>query len=369
MFGSIANSPILSARITIPQFGIWHGDAELDGDTAVTGDVSVAIGNLTLAAHAFRSAQFVGRRRVRLVGGHGGWSTIVPAQAYYEPSGVPVSHVLGDVANACGETLTLASDSRPWTRYVRETMAGARALNQILGSTWWIDTDGSTKNSTRAGGAITSSFQIEKFDGGTGLFTIAVDSLSDWMPGRTFSAPTISDVQTISSVTIMLDGSTLRLEVETNTSAVDVGDRLTRDMTALIRETFPSLTFLGTYEYGVRSGGGFDPVDASLGLPSISNAELGLPLSTATLKPGDSVRIRFVDGRPWRPELCSAPASSTAITVGNAAPAPAARQGDAVTVNATINGSVSGATCTITAAQLATAGLHISGGSGQVQIG
>lgn len=335
MFGSIANSPILSARITIPQFGIWHGDAELDGDTAVTGDVSVAIGNLTLAAHAFRSAQFVGRRRVRLVGGHGGWSTIVPAQAYYEPSGVPVSHVLGDVANACGETLTLASDSRPWTRYVRETMAGARALNQILGSTWWIDTDGSTKNATRASGAITSSFQIEKFDGGTGLFTIAVDSLSDWMPGRTFSAPTISDVQTISSVTIMLDGSTLRLEVETNTSAVDVGDRLTRDMTALIRETFPSLTFLGTYEYGVRSGGGFDPVDASLGLPSISNAELGLPLSTATLKPGDSVRIRFVDGRPWRPELCSAPASSTAITVGNAAPAAIARVGDTIEITPT----------------------------------
>ena len=369
MFASIANSPILQARITIPQFGIWHGDAELDGDTAVTGDVTLTIGDLTMQGHAFRSAPFVGRRRVRIVGGHGGWSTPVPAQAYYEPSGIPISHVLGDVANACGETLTLASDPRPWTRYVRETMPGARALNQILGQSWWIDTDGSTKNAARATGDISSSFQIENFDGGTGLFTIAVDSIADWMPGRTFSAPTVTTVQTISSVTIVLDGPRARLEVETNTSALDVGDRLTRDFLALVRETMPSLTFLGTYEYAVRSDGGLDPVDLSIGLPSITNVDARIPLATVTLKPGDSVRVRFADGRPWRPELCDAPASSTAITVGNASPAAAARQGDAVTVNATINGSVSGTTCTITAAQLATAGLHISGGSGQVSIG
>lgn len=369
MFASIANSPILQARITIPQFGIWHGDAVLDGDTAVTGDVSLVVGNLTMAGHAFRSAQFVGRRGVRIVGGHGGWSTIVSAQAYYEPSGVPISHVLGDVAAACGETLTLAADSRPWTRYVRETMPGARALNQILGQTWWIDVDGSTKNAARAAGAITSSFQIERFDGGTGLFTIAVDSIADWMPGRTFVASTISDVQTISSVTIVLDGATARLEVETNTSALNAGDRLTHDMQSLIRETFPSLTFLGRYEYAVRADGGFDPVDPSLGLPSLTSPELGLSLSTATLKAGDSVRIQFVDGRPWRPELCSAPASSTAITVGDAAPAKAARQGDAVNVTTSISGTVSGGTCTITAAELTAAGLHITGGSGQVSIG
>lgn len=369
MFASIAGSPILRARITIPQFGIWHGDAELDGDTAVTGDVTLTIGDLTMQGHAFRSAPFVGRRRVRIVGGHGGWSTPVPAQAYYEPSGIPISHVLGDVANACGETLTLASDPRPWTRYVRETMPGARALNQILGQSWWIDTDGSTKNAARATGDISSSFQIENFDGGTGLFTIAVDSIADWMPGRTFSAPTVTTVQTISSVTIVLEGPRARLEVETNTSALDVGDRLTRDFLALVRETMPSLTFLGRYEYAVRADGGFDPVDPSLGLPSLTSPELGLSLSTATLKAGDSVRIQFVDGRPWRPELCSAPASSTAITVGDAAPAKAARQGDAVNVTTSISGTVSGGTCTITAAELTAAGLHITGGSGQVSIG
>lgn len=365
MFASVANSPILKGRITIPQFGIWHGDVTLDGDTYVTGDVSVVVGNLMLAGHSFRSGPFVGRRKARLVGGHGGWGTSVPAQAYYDPGGVPVSHVLGDVANVCGETLTLAADSRPWLRYVRETMPGARALNQILGQTWWVDVDGSTKNAPRASSVISSSFQVEKFDGGKGHFTIAVDVLADWMPGNTFSAPTVTEVQTISSVTIMLDGARVRLEVETNTTALDVGDRLAADFLSLTRETFPSLTFLGTYEY-VVVGGGYQPVDSTLGLPSISNVELGLPLSTATLKLNDSVRIRFVDGRPWRPELCSAPASSTAITIGNASPAPVARVGDHIAISLAITDSGGN---TISPAQFAAGKPMISTGSGQVQSG
>lgn len=370
MFASIANSPVLSCRITIPQFGIWHGDAELDGDVAITGDVSFVIGNLTLAGHAFRSAQFVGRKRVRLVGGHGGWSQIVPAQAYYDPNGVAVSHVLGDVASACGETLSLASDSKPWVRYVRETMPGARALNQILGTAWYVTPGGTTTNKPRAGGAIRSQFQIEKFNGSTGLFNIAVDSIADWMPGATFIAPTISDVQTISSVTIKLEnGSPIaRLDVQTNTAALDTGDRLDVDMLSLVRETFPSLTFLGTYEYVVVSGG-FQPVDTTLGLPPIENAELGLSLATATLRVNDSVRIRFVNGQPWRPELASAPATSTAITIGNASPAAIGRVGDSIAIQNPIAGSVSGASCSITAAQFAAAKPYISTGSGQVSSG
>lgn len=367
-FSSIAGSPVISGRITIPSFGIWEGDTTLDGDTAVTGDVTCSIGNLTLAGHGFRSGPFVGRRKVRLVGGHGGWHTPVPPQAYYEPGGIPVSHVLGDVANACGETLTLASDPRLWTRYVREAMPGVRVLNQILGLTWWVQNDGTTTNKPRVGGAITSSFQVENFDPNTGLFTIAIDglALADWMPGRTFTAPTVTGEQTISSVTIIIEGPQIRLEVLTGSE-----DRQVADFLSLVRETMPSLTFLGTYEYSVRDDGGFDPVDKSLGLPSITNLELGLPLSTATLKANDSVRVRFIDGRPWRPELASAPASSTAITVGNAAPAASARVGDSIRLSdsdiANIIAPSSGGACSISP------GTHVNGtitsGSGQVSVG
>jgi hypothetical protein len=364
MFASIANSQILKARITIPQFGIWEGDAMLDGDTAVTGDTQVIVGNMTLAAHAFRSAPFVGRRGVRLVGGYGGWSTVVKAQAYYEPSGIPISHVLGDVAQACGETLSLIADPRPWIRYVRETMRGARALNQILGQSWWIDIDGTTTNKVRTTTQIQSAFQIEHYDGGRGAFTIAIDSIADWMPGRTFTAPTLDAMQTISSVTIVLDGSTARVEVLTGSK-----DRLDADLLAMTRETFPSLTFLGTYEYSVRGDGGFDPVDPSLGLPSLSSPEMRIPLATVTLHAGDSVRIRFADGRPWRPELCDAPASSTAITIGNAAPAAAAREGDVITISGPMDVTCSSGTASITKVQWDAAAPTIKTGSGQVSIG
>lgn len=367
MFASIAGSQIISARITIPLFGIWEGDAVLNGETTVTGDVSTVIGNLTIAGHAFRAGAFVGRRKVRLVGGHGGWAHTVGPQAYYEPGGIPYSHVLGDVANACGETLSLAQDLRLWTRYVRESMQGARALNQILGSTWWIQNDGTTTNKPRATGAISSPFQVQSYDPGKGIFTIALDgtSIADWMPGNTFTAPTVDGTQNISSVTIVIEGASVRLEVMTH----DV----TSDLLSLVRETMPSLTFLGTYEYSARSDGGFDPIDKSLGLPSITNLELGLSLSTATLKANDSVRVRFVDGRPWRPELASAPASSTAITIGNASPAAIARVGDTIRLNDADIANIiapsggSGGACAINP------GFHVNGtvtsGSGQVQSG
>jgi hypothetical protein len=341
LYASLNGVQITSCRIVLPTYGIWHGDVVVATTSTIAGPVTIQIGSLTLTGTAYRMASFAGVRSVRVVGGAGGWQVDVPGQSYEVPNGVTAQMVLGDVAAAVGETLVLTGTLPTWTRYVREAMPASRILNQVLGATWWVDTTGKTQNAPRPSTAIVSTFQSEEFSGSKGRFTIATESPQDWMPGNTFSSPTITTTQTISSTTIVMsDDGRLRLDVLTNTAAINAGDRLVAELQSLIRETLPNLTFMGVYEYtvtGVGSGTcNANPTNTTLSLPPIAQLPLTFPLMTATLKFGDLIRVWFVNGSPTRPEVCSAPADSTVITVGNAATAAAARKGDSVASSLTI---------------------------------
>lgn len=357
-------------------YGAWHGDITLALANPVAADIVITIGDLTLVGHSYRMASFAGARSVRVVGGHGGWQQTVAPQAYETPSGVLASTVLGDVATAVKEVLVLDSDIILGSAFVRERCVASRVLRQIVGDTWWIDTDGVTKTSPRSGLPITTDFQTVEYNGSKGRFVIATEALHDWMPGRTFSSPTVTTTQTVSSSTIILGNDGLaRVEVLTNTADINAGDRLIAELRSLIREDFPSLTYLGVYEYAVQTdnAGTCDasPTNTTLPLPSINLIRETFPFATATLTVGDLILVAFVNGDPTRPTVISAPPSSAGITIGDSSPASAARVGDALTINnpAGLLGSVSGAVCTITKTQFEAALPTIKSGSTQVQIG
>jgi len=327
---------ITSARITRPRYMAWHGDLALAQGTALSGDVVLTIGNLILQGFAFRTAQFAGARGVRVVGGRGGWSKTVAPQSYEAPGGVTAGLVLGDVAIAVGEKLELSDAGFVLGDFwVRERCKASRVLRQILGDTWWIDNDGVTRDSDRDDATIDTPFQVEEYTPGIGRFIIATEDLLSWTPGRTFSTPVVPIQQTVSSVTIVLDNKgSARLEVLANTAETNAGDRIYEDLRELIREDFPTYTFLGLYEYSVDAVGSgtvdASPTDTGLGLPPITMLTQTFPLMTATLREGDLVRVRFVNGNPARPEVCSAPATSDAIVVGSESPSASARVGDNV---------------------------------------
>lgn len=382
LYASLNGEQITSARITIPAFGAWHGDVTLALPNAIAGDVTITIGDLTLIGHSYRMASFAGARGLRVVGGHGGWQQQVAPQAYETPSGVLASTVLGDAATAVQETLVLANDIVLGSAFVRERCVASRVLRQIVGDTWWIDVDGVTKTAARDTSPIATDFQVIHFSGTTGNFVIATEAIHDWMPGRTFTSPTVLTSQTISSSTIVLgnDGKA-RVELLTNTASANAGDRLVSELRSLIREDFPSLTFLGLYEYSVQAspGGTVDasPTNTTLPLPSISSIRETFPLMSATLTVGDLILVGFVNGDPTRPTVLSAPPSSTAITIGNVSPAAIARVGDfcADVSPGTISGLIftapsGGGPCVVTSGAGPTAyRLGISSGSTQVQSG
>lgn len=196
---------IVSARVTVPFYGAWCADVTLAIADTIPLTSVLTIGDLTLNGTIFRMASFSGSRSARLVGGGAGWRKVIPAQAYYNPLGVRASIVLGDAASIVGERLNLVTDSVLGTSYVREAAPAERVLRLIAGAQWWIDSSGVTQVGPRAGGAITSPFQIINWSGGKGWFDVSTETLSDWMPGRTFSNSNVTKAQQIGMVTYVAD--------------------------------------------------------------------------------------------------------------------------------------------------------------------
>jgi hypothetical protein len=104
-----------------------------------------------------------------------------------------------------GEQISVASDSTIGTLFAREAAPAERLLRQLAGASWWVDTRGVTQVGPRTSMAITSAFTVVQWSGAKGSFEIATEIVGDWMPGNTFTAPTVSGTQTIGLTTIDAD--------------------------------------------------------------------------------------------------------------------------------------------------------------------
>lgn len=213
-FANVNGERIVSGSMVIPEYGAPMGDVVLATSGAIPKDITVTVGALAMVANSFRMASFAGSRSVRFVGGKGGWRTQVAAQHYKSTGGVKASLVAKDAAAAVGETVNVQNDRVLGTMWTRETGPASRVLTQ-LSRLWWIDPDGTTQLAdARPSSPITSVFTVVAWSGAKGRFDIATESVQDWMPGRTFTSPTVTKTQRISMVQLDVDGDgKLRLVV------------------------------------------------------------------------------------------------------------------------------------------------------------
>lgn len=213
-YASLGAARIISGHVTILRYGIWTADVLLDLTTEIAAQTTLTIGDLVLTAHVYRMATFAGSRSALALGGFGGWLRELPPRAYRSASGVLLSIVLGDAAREVGESIVVANDVSLGTQFTRERMQAGKLLRQLAGPDWWVANDGVTHVGPRPSGAISSPFTAISYSASKGRVEIATENLADWMPGRSFTAPTMPTARTIQSVihTLTNEGTT-RTEV------------------------------------------------------------------------------------------------------------------------------------------------------------
>ena len=219
-YATLNGNRIVRGSITTPLYGAWSGDVLLAEPAAIPTPSLLAFGNLALTGTAYRTGAFAGSQWARLVAGYGGWRKPLPARQYIRAQGINASTVLRDAAAEVGEQVVIAEDYVIGQQYVRPGPSSAdpapacRVLRQLGGDLWWIDGAGVTQVGPRPTLVIVSPFTVVDWDAGLGKFQIATEDLASWLPGNTFSAPTVPTTQTISSATLAVDDrGVLRLEV------------------------------------------------------------------------------------------------------------------------------------------------------------
>jgi hypothetical protein len=321
-FADVNGLRVVSGSLTMPYFGAWVADFSLATDKLVPSGpmaCTVTMGNQTLIGTVFRQASFAGQTSVRLVAGAGGWRKAVPSQHYQASGGLSLRTMVQDAAIVVGEQVNVATDQIVGGDYVRENAAAEEVIRQLFGSGWWIAPSGVTQLAPRAGGQIRTPFTAIEWEGARGKFTIATEDYQGWVPGTTFVGPTVPTMQTVSSVSYVVDNDgIMRLDV----LATDPGDldRLITPIDAVIRASAPRTTYAAIWEYSVQAVNGSFPnitVDlaptASIPLPTMKNIALRPSVLGATSKPTISTKalVAFANGDPTKPVVIGIDAADT----------------------------------------------------------
>jgi hypothetical protein len=337
-FASCAGLPVVAGKLLIPLVGAWTADLTLAGATSVSGTVSVVVGNLTLQGTVFRSETYGGQVKARLVGGYGGWRTSVPAQGYGSSAGINLSLVLGDVASACGEVVSVGQDAPIGNAFVRVNWATSVASDvlwqlvaQGLIPAWYVAPSGTTMVAAWPTTNVQTPFTITDQDADSGIVVVATEDYASWLPGAQFTNPLVQGQYTCCGVHYVWDeDGAFRLQVLTDTTE----DRILGPLQQLVQKEIAPMRFFGRYEYVMTSAteetmDGY-PADATLGLPDVQNVPLcSDAVSVYTPAAQAKAHVQFVDGKPTRP-VCVWTDQTPTMAQLLGGPNPVARLGDQV---------------------------------------
>jgi hypothetical protein len=215
-FAELNGTPISKLHLVVPALGLWHADVVLVSTADLTGLQTLVLSGSTWKGTPIRAVNFSGSRSVRIVGGAAGWRKKVSALQYSSPAGVPTATVVNDAASLVGELPPVLDPSVPQTvgtGYVRQAGPASLVLQHVVGDFWWVDPGGTVQTMPRPSTAIKSAFVAEDVRGAPGLYRVASEFPGQWLPGATFSGPTVSG--TISRIEHRIDRGKIWSEIST----------------------------------------------------------------------------------------------------------------------------------------------------------
>ena len=245
-----------------------------------------------------------------IIGGGGGWSTLVKAVHYHNDAGISARSVAEDAARLASETLggfepeqtSIGGD------YQRQSGAASRVLEDVIGSAqWWVDFEGLTQVGIRETGEIPSNaYQFLSWNPDQEMAVLAVDSLSDFLPGKTFEADEAGTL-TVREMRLEVAPESARVYVWTGGLGRSRG-RLGAAAAAFVQRVSTGARLFGLYEFRV-TGMNAERVDLQV-VESASGLADMAPISMAAspgyhglLTDGALVYVQFVNGVRTRPVI------------------------------------------------------------------
>jgi hypothetical protein len=364
--------PITRAKLTVPAWGAWFLEVEIDQSITARGEVEVSFADLTLEGYVLEGGPATSRSAFRIVGGRGNWRNTLPARSYSDDALVRVSTVVRDAATESAESLDLStlpttSVGAAWTR---PRGPASRVLDLVAPESWRVDYDGKTRLGRRASSELPVGVTIVDRDLAAGTFELASESLAGLLPGLVIDGLEIVDLEHT------LEGTTLRTKAWARRRN-GLSRRLAA-LAALLDRLDPSRRFRGVYEFRVVTQEGkrlnLQPVRVSSGMPDLRRVSVwSAPGVDADVELGSRVLVGFVDGSPALPYVAAFEGADgegfvpTLLRLADGT-AFAARTGDAVSVTVNIPALVIPGVGSTTPASVGASGT-ITSGSSKVKIG
>lgn len=196
LYAELAGHRVLSATVTIPRRGVWTADVMLTDapPEGISGKVELTLATLTLVGTVVRGSAFQGSYKARMVGGAGGWRTVIGPKPYRSAAGLKRGPILKDAAREAGEEIDVTDDAVIGEYFPRASGPARRVLD-LLYPNWWVGTDGRAKIVARATATIATPFDLVSYDAAIGRYTVATERPDSFAPGVRFVAPTIAQAQ------------------------------------------------------------------------------------------------------------------------------------------------------------------------------
>jgi hypothetical protein len=346
-YAAINGERLTAVNLTAGNIGPWFADCDFEADPKVSGRVTLTIGSLTLigAVDAKTAGDFGLQRKVRVVGGAGGWGSSVPPKSYANDAGLKARNVAEDAARDVGESLAsfVPVAERVGRAYVRQAGPASRALEDVIGDVaWWVDYDGLTYVGPRPATAVDAkAYTVLAYDPRDRIATLAVDD-----PGAVRIGSTITErldgPHTVRSLELRVTSSELRIVAWCGGHEAGYGQ-----LASLLRRIADKSTdrrVYGTYRYRVvrqlAERVELQAVRSAAGLPDLLPVSMwpGAPGVYAELAPGAEVLVQFVEGDRTLPIITHFAGKGDAgfvpvsLVLGGSTGPEAARNGDAVEV-------------------------------------
>lgn len=387
---SLNGKAVESLTVWVSNVGAWQADIDMaEADAPALGMVTITVGTLTLVGTIAQeySGTHVGRAKLKVIAGAGGWRRTIAARAYHNDAGVRAALVAEDAAREAGETLGafIPAADRMGTDYVRDQGHAVKALEAAAGgASWWVDYMGTTHVGPRDAFALaTNAYHITSFDARARTVTLGTVDPGAVQIGAILTEH-LDSPGVIREMILTADSEGLRIKAWLGLSD-SMGKLATIFRELARRATEDRLT--GLYRYrivrvAVDKRLDLQVVRKQTGLPDLTTASTmpGVPGAYVDPTPGSEVLVAFIDGDKTQPIVTHYSGSDRAgfvpvgLTLGGTSGAPAARQGDTVDVLlppvAALVGTIEGVgpvTGTLTFTTPKTVGI-ISGGSTKVKV-